>query len=451
MKTPILPFLSLVCVAMGNPAETAESELPNRLPRDQIEILVGPIALYPDTLVALILPASTRPSEIVLAARLLERGENPDAIAAQPWEESVKSLCRYPEVIAYLNMNLAWTQSLGDCFLIQPVEVMDAIQAVRARARAKGLLTDTNEQSVVVEDGEIRIIPARETVIFVPHYDSDYLYVTDSWYPGPFLSFGIGYSIGAWLSYDCDWRYHRVRIVQRGPDWYRSPNWRTRPAYHQGGNHVRDWSASRPPSRHHRTNGAPSSPVLRPDHGWTDPNHTRVDSPGHRRSNDRPTRTDPRPHVSPNQPDFVQSNTSTPPQPRPRITNRENRDSGPRPDHNRTDNNRPGNRSPGHNRPNVANGTPTYTAPALSTPVTPQPTTVYRQPSGDHRTPRSERRNDGVGPAPRERAAADAPRVHAPSPPPAPRHSEGVDRSGSHQEHRPAGKPAGRDPNPEIE
>jgi len=444
MKTPILTFLSLVCLAMGNPAVTEESPLPNRLTRDQIEILVGPIALYPDALVALILPASTRPSDIVLAARFLERDEDIDTLATQPWEDSVKSLCRYPEVIAYLNENLAWTQSLGDCFLLQPVEVMDAIQAVRARARAKGLLTDTDEQSVVVEDGEIRIIPTHPLVIYVPRYDSDYLYITETWYPGPFLSFGIGYGIGAWLSYDCDWRYHRVRIVQRAPAWYHLPNWRTRPAYHQGGHHVRDWSASRPAPRYHRSDGTHSRPVLRPTHGWTGPNHTRADSPDRRRSNDRPARTDSRPHVAPTQPGYVQSNATTTPSPRPRITNRENRDPGSRPDHNR-----PGNR-PG-NRPNVTNATPTYTAPSLSTPVTPQPTTVHRPPSGDRpNSPRSERRHDGVRPAPRERATADSPRVHAPSPPP-PRASEGVDRSGSREERHTSGKPAGRDPNPEIE
>lgn len=442
MKTSFLPLMSFICLAVGDVA-AEPTGIPDRLPRDQIEILVGPIALYPDVLVALILPASTRPSDIVLAARFLERGEDPDTLAAQPWEESVKSLSRYPEVIAYLDENLAWTQSLGDCFLVQPVEVMDAIQAVRARARAKGLLTDTDEQAVVVEDGEIRIVPTRSTVIYVPRYDSDYLYVTETWYPGPFLSFGIGYGIGAWLSYDCDWRYHRVRIVNRTPDWYHNPNWRTRPAYHHGGNHVRDWSASRPAPRYHRSDGPPSSPVLRPTHGWTGPNHTRVDSPGRRRNHDRPTGTDSRPHVTPSQPGFVQNNVSTPPQPRPRITNREN--PGSRPDHNR-----PGNRPPGNNRPNVANGTPTYTAPNLSTPVTPQPPTAYRPPSSDHHTPRSERRNDGVGPAPRERSTADAPRIHAPSPPP-PRNSDDTDRSGSREERSTSGKPGGRTPNPEIE
>ena len=445
MKNPILPFLSLVCLAMGNPAEAEESELPNRLPRDQIEILVGPIALYPDALVALILPASTRPSDIVLAARFLERDGDPDSLASQPWEDSVKSLCRYPEVITYLDENLAWTQSLGDCFLLQPVEVMDAIQVVRARARAKGLLADTDEQSVLVEDGEIRIVPARPTVIYVPRYDPDYLYLTETWYPGPFLSFGIGYGIGAWLSYDCDWRYHRVRIVQRAPAWYHQPNWRTRPVYHQGGHHVRDWSASRPAPRYHRSHGTPSSPVLRPTHGWTGPTRTRVDSPDRRRPHDRPPGTNPPPPPPPQNPRPPQNNVSTPPQPRPRINNRENRDPGSRPDHHR-----PGNWPPGNNRPNVVNNTPTFTAPSLSIPVTPQPTTVYRPPSSNQHTPRTERRNDGVRPAPRERATADAPRVHAPNPPP-PRHSEGVDRSGSREERRPSGKPAGRDPNPEIE
>jgi hypothetical protein len=99
MNKPLLLVLAFAlpaswCVATELPPAAVE-----RLDREQVEILISPIALYPDPLVALILPASTRPSDIVLAARYLERGGNPDDTQAQPWEASVKALVRYGEVI----------------------------------------------------------------------------------------------------------------------------------------------------------------------------------------------------------------------------------------------------------------------------------------------------------------------------------------------------------------
>lgn len=287
MKTILLSLLSMPCLAvMGAATEPTVSM--GSLAQDQIEILVSPIALYPDALVALILPASTRPSDIVLAARFLDGDDDIDAAAGENWESSVRALVRYPEVVTYLDENLAWTQSLGDVFLAQPADVMNAIQTVRARARAKGLLVDTEEQEVIVEDGEIRIVPAQATVIYVPHYDPEVLYVTYErpYYPGPFLSFGIGYSIGAWLSYDCDWGYRTVYIAHRAPDWHYNYNWRARPDYrYSTGRSGRAWA----PASHYVRNlnhslGAPTITVLNPHRNRVSSGHTRLEAPERNRS-----------------------------------------------------------------------------------------------------------------------------------------------------------------------
>jgi len=256
MKTSRSVILVILVLLAGGRTAAADPDPREPLTSAQIEQLVSPIALYPDPLVALILPAATRPSDIVLAARFLERGGDPEQAAGEPWDESVKSLARYREVLVYLDQNLAWTRSLGECFSDQADDVMDAIQVVRVRARAAGLLTDTSEQEVIVEGDEIRIVPASPTVIYVPRYDPEILYVTSFpiYYSGPFLTFGLGYRVGAWLSYDCDWRYRALRIAHRPDHWYRQPDWRGR---HQPGG-ATTWNRWVPPPRHDRRFDRPS-------------------------------------------------------------------------------------------------------------------------------------------------------------------------------------------------
>lgn len=274
--TVILGVTSLFSfgLASGSAQEPLESLGP-----EQVEMLVAPIALYPDPLVALILPASTRPSDIVLAARFLERGGVADAVTNEMWDDSVKALTRYGEVLAYLDENLEWTRSLGDAFLAQPADVMNAIQAVRARARNSGLLANTNEQEIFVDETEIRILPARSTVIYVPRYDPEILYVShDPFHYGvPFLTFGIGYHVGAWLSYDCDWRYRTVRVVHRPVSWYYQPDWRTRYYYHDRSFGWTTWAPSpRHDRRFDRSRRSPSDYVLRPNRHWESSRQSRI-------------------------------------------------------------------------------------------------------------------------------------------------------------------------------
>jgi hypothetical protein len=180
-----------------------------RLSPDALSQILSPIALYPDALTALILPASTVPSDVVLAARYLAVGGDPNQVANQPWDESVKALTHYPDVLAWMDRNLEWTTSLGEAFATQSADVMNAIQALRAQARAAGNLIDTPQQQVVVEDNDIRVLPANPEYIYVPQYDPDVVY-TQAYAPdsAPLISFGVGFAVGSWLSYDFDWEHH---------------------------------------------------------------------------------------------------------------------------------------------------------------------------------------------------------------------------------------------------
>ncbi|MFZ4775622.1 MAG: DUF3300 domain-containing protein [Terrimicrobiaceae bacterium] len=208
---------------------------PQKLNREELGQLLAPIALYPDALIALILPASTVPSDIVLGARFLQTGGDPDQAGNKSWDDSVKSLARYPDVLTWMDQNLEWTASVGEAFVEQPADVMNAIQALREQALAAGNLQDTPEQRVVVEDRMIRIVPADPQVIYVPQYDPQIVYI-QSYSPVPVLTFGIGFAVGAWLNYDFDWNR---RCIYRGNwrgwnhDW--NDNWRSNGNQNGGG------------------------------------------------------------------------------------------------------------------------------------------------------------------------------------------------------------------------
>ena len=138
-------------VRAQNPAEPAPFK------KEEIEQMVAPIALYPDSLVAQILMAATYPLEVVAAARWSKANPNvkdkalEDAMQQQRWDPSVKSLTAFPQVLAMMDDKLDWTQKLGDAFLAQQKELMDAVQRLRAKAQAAGNLQSNKEQTVTVE------------------------------------------------------------------------------------------------------------------------------------------------------------------------------------------------------------------------------------------------------------------------------------------------------------
>lgn len=200
----------------GAPQQSQPGVAQALLNQDDLKELLAPISLYPDALIALILPASTVPSDVVLGSRFVDGEGDPALAGNQPWDDSVKSLVYYPDVLNWMNQNLEWTASVGEAFIDQPADVMNAIQSLRAQARASGALTDTPQQRVVVQEEFIRIVPADPEIIYVPQYDPEVIFV-DSYSPGytPFLTFGFGFAVGSWLNYDCDWGR---RGVYRG-DW----------------------------------------------------------------------------------------------------------------------------------------------------------------------------------------------------------------------------------------
>ena len=127
-----------------HPPQQPEQQQPHQqaLTQQQVQQLVAPIALYPDSLLAQVLTASTYPLEVTMAARWSEK--NPDlkgaaleeAMQKEPWDPSVKGLTSVPQVLAMMNDKLDWTQQLGEAFLAQPDDIQNAIQALRARAEA---------------------------------------------------------------------------------------------------------------------------------------------------------------------------------------------------------------------------------------------------------------------------------------------------------------------------
>ena len=161
----------------------------------------------------------------MLGDRYLSRGGDPGSIDDQPWDLSVKALARYPGVLQMMNDYFEWTTALGAAFVYQQQEVMDEIQRLRAAALDLGNLQSTLQQNVIVEDGFIEILPAEADVIYVPQYPPDIVYTQGS-VGAPWILFGAGYAMGAWMDRDFDWPRRRLliwdHIYSRPADWWSS-------------------------------------------------------------------------------------------------------------------------------------------------------------------------------------------------------------------------------------
>ena len=166
-------------------ADTVESYI---YTQEELDRLLAPIALYPDALLSQILMASTYPLEVVEANRWVKQNPNltgdrlDEALRDKAWDVSVKSLCRFPQVLSMMDEKLQETGDLGNAFLGQEDQVMDTIQNLRALAQAQGNLKSTEQQQVIVEDRDIIIEPAYRDVIYVPAYDPCWVY-GPWWYP----------------------------------------------------------------------------------------------------------------------------------------------------------------------------------------------------------------------------------------------------------------------------
>jgi hypothetical protein len=202
---------------------------------EQLNDLVAPIALYPDPLLSQVLVASTYPLEVVEAQQWLQRngrlrGQNlTDAARQQNWDASVQGLVAFPDVVAMLNQNVEWTAALGNAFLAQQSDVMNAVQRMRRRAQANGKLSSTPQQTVTTEaqdaQAAIEIVPADPQVIYVPEYDPAYVWGPPAWgyYPPlAYASYGFGFGPGIDIGF-CfagwgGWGW-------RGWGWGWGPNW----------------------------------------------------------------------------------------------------------------------------------------------------------------------------------------------------------------------------------
>ncbi len=294
MKTPLALFLlgvSLVAPLRAQVPATIQYA-PGAL-----EQLVAPIALYPDPLIALILPASTASTDVVLAARYLEQSGDPAQIEAQPWDPSVQSLAHYPELISWMSSNLAWTQALGQAYAAQPTAVMQAVQTMRAKALAAGNLQTTPQQQVVQTANVIEIVPVEPSVIYVPYYDWNVVYEPVPVWSYPLVSFRLCYPIGPWLSFGCDWRDHRIVAGGWHRDWDDRRGWDRRPDFDRGNDRGdrRDWDRRRDGDRwidHGDRGAAVAGHVARP------PGAPRIDNPAH---------FDPRPGRASQAPAFTQN------------------------------------------------------------------------------------------------------------------------------------------------
>jgi len=242
-------LIATLMMPTGIPAQTTWAEADSVPVFTQAELaqMLAPIALYPDSLIAKILMASTYPLEVVEAERWVRgnpevTGEALDiALEDKDWDPSVKSLCHFPDVLFAMSDKLDQTTKLGDAYLAQREDVMATIQMLRRKAEEQGNLNSTQQQKVVVEREYIRIEPAQPTVVYVPVYNPLYVY-GPWWYPayrpwywyyppgvvitGGHVFFGRGFSIGvglfSWSWFD--WPARRIYV-----DYARWPHFRRRP------------------------------------------------------------------------------------------------------------------------------------------------------------------------------------------------------------------------------
>jgi len=241
-RLAMLIAIAATMLALGRAQVFAQMQMPQpQMPESQADLqqLVAPIALYPDELVAEILAASTYPTQIVQADRWLQQnsGLQGEQLAAavdqQMWDSSVKALTEFPSVVSNMDRNLSWTTSLGEAYVNDQQDVLDAVQVMRQRAENAGNLQTTPQQRVTTEGSTIVIEPAVADTCYLPVYDPWVVYGApipvypgyfyDPWYGGPYIAFGRGIRLGffggfgwGWPAWGFNWG-RRVVIFNRAP------------------------------------------------------------------------------------------------------------------------------------------------------------------------------------------------------------------------------------------
>src|SRR5437763_2275276 len=221
----IRKLMTLVCVMLMVPGDTSLRAQENgqeqaKISNEQLDSLVAPIALYPDPLLAQTLACSTYPLEIIQLQQWLGKNKSlkdkalADAVQKQDWDASVQAMAAFPDLVKQLSDNIKWTTDLGNAFLAQQSEVMDAVQRMRVKAKDNGNLKSTEQQKVetkVIESKSVVVIqPSSPEVIYVPSYNPTVVYGAPAYpyppiaYPPPgyyaagmAISFGVGMAMGA--------------------------------------------------------------------------------------------------------------------------------------------------------------------------------------------------------------------------------------------------------------
>src|SRR3954467_4291641 len=217
--------------AAQSAVQTTEAPTPDapKIPNDQLDSLVAPVALYPDPLLAQTLAASTYPLEVIQLKQWMDNNKNlkgtalTDAVAKQPWDPSIQSMAAVPDVVTRLASNIQWTTDVGNAFLSQQQDVLDAVQRMRAKAQTKGTLKTSQEQKVqtkTADNKEVIVIEqSNPQTVYVPSYDPAiaygppaypyYPYSYPGYYPGMGLAFGTGIILGAGIANNwwgnCNW------------------------------------------------------------------------------------------------------------------------------------------------------------------------------------------------------------------------------------------------------
>jgi hypothetical protein len=281
----------------------------------ELEELVGPIALYPDDLLAIVLPASTYPLEIVQAARFLDELETDGSLQPdESWDESVVALLNYPEIVRMMDKEIDWTWRLGEAVISQQADLLAAVESFRDRAYAAGNLESDEYQTVSNEDGIIEIEPVDEEIIYVPYYEPEEVVVYQPrrvyyYYPQPYPlyyypypyghTFASGYFWGVTTAFTIGWP-NRYLHVHHPSYWghpyygsyyyshyYRHPSisvynsWYVHNSYRSSRYHQRDGDHWRP--RHRRSGARPATQRVRNYHypsGERDRNRSEYRSSG---------------------------------------------------------------------------------------------------------------------------------------------------------------------------
>ena len=246
-KQALYGVIAIVCVASlqwSSPLilaqeETTTTEEAPKIPNEQLDSLVAPIALYPDAMLAQTLAASTYPLEVMQLDQWMDKNKNlkdkalADAVAKQPWDPSVQSMAAFPDVVQRMAENIQWMTDVGNAVLAQQKDVMDAVQRLRAKAQGTGNLKTGSEQKVetkTTQGGEQVIVveQANPEAAYVPSYDPEvvygaapaeypyYPYSYPGYQPGTALAWGSAIAVGGvWANNnwgDCDWDNGDVNI-----------------------------------------------------------------------------------------------------------------------------------------------------------------------------------------------------------------------------------------------